>query len=182
MQHLNHTPFEDWLLTEDTLTQDETKTLHEHILTCETCQTLSLALKGVESEFRLAPFMEPQPGFVDRWQGRLAQARLRTYRRQTLWIMLASIGGAMLLFTLLVVLVVPLLASPRPVLWAMAYEMTSTVSFVSTLGGALLTVLKTIFNIVPATQWAAIWIALTCLAAVWIVAMHRLTIPRRVLV
>jgi len=181
MAKLNHLPFEDWLLSEETLTQEEAGRLQEHLQGCEVCSMLALALSEVDRELRAAPVLPPVAGFVNRWQARLEAERQKLHRRQTFFTMLLSIGGAMFFFALLAIVLLPVILSPWPVLLALVYELTSTFSFVSVIGEALLTVLRALFDLFPVTQWAAIWLAFAGLGALWVVALHRLTLPRRII-
>ena len=178
----NHQPFENWLLSEGSLTQEESHTLQEHLNDCEACRMLAGALREVERELRAAPVLSPAPGFVSRWQARAQADRLRLYRRQTFFIMMLSIGGAMFLLTFLALALYPIVQSPMPVLLAVVYELTSTLTFATAIGEALMTVLRTVVGVIPPTQWAAIWTALAGLGALWIIALQRLTRPRRIIV
>ena len=180
MAKYNHLPFEDWLLSEEALTQDESQTLQEHLNDCETCRLLAEALRAVDQELRAASATSPAPGFVNRWQARLEADRLRLYRVQTFFVMMLSIGGAMSLLALLAWVLYPLVRFPLPVLLAAGYELTSTLTFAAVIGDAFLTVLRTLVGVIPPTQWAAIWVALAGLGALWIIALQRLTVPRRI--
>jgi len=178
----NHQPFENWLLSEGTLTQDESHSLQEHLNDCEACRMLSGAIRDVDRELRTASVLSPAPGFVNRWQARMEADRLRLYRRQTFFIMMLSIGGAMFLLTWLAIVLYPVLQSPMPVLLAAVYELTSTFTFATAIGEALVTVLRTVVGVIPPTQWAAIWTAFVSLGALWFIALQRLTRPRRIIV
>jgi anti-sigma factor RsiW len=180
MAKLNHLPFEDWLLTSETLSQDEARQLQEHLQSCQACTRLSVALREIDQELHNAPVLTPAPGFVSRWQTRLEANRIQSHRRQTFLIMFLCIGGAMFMLSLLGLAIFPVLRSPWPVFLAFLYELTSTFMLASVISEALVTVLKAIFEIIPVTQWAAIWVALAGLGALWVVAMHRLTLPRRI--
>lgn len=178
----NHQPFETWLLTEGALTQEESHALQEHLNDCQACRKLSEALREVERELRAASVLSPAPGFVQRWQAHAEADRLRLYRRQTFFIMLLSIGGAMFLQTWLASVLYPLIQSPVPVLLAVVYEFTSTLTLATAIGEALMTVLRTVVGVIPPTQWAAIWLALAGVGALWIITLQRLTRPRRIIV
>ena len=180
MVKLNHQPFEEWLVSLETLNPDEAQQLQDHLQSCQACRLLSVALRDVDRELHSAPVLTPAPGFVTRWQARLKAERLQLHRRQTFIVMFLSIGGAMFLVALLGLVLFPVLRSPWPVLLAFLYELTSTFTFASVIGEALITVLRAVFEVIPATQWAAIWVALAGLGALWVVAMHRMTIPRRI--
>jgi anti-sigma factor RsiW len=180
MAKLNHQPFEDWLLSRETLSPEEAEQLQEHLQNCQACTLLSVALREVDRELHAAPVLSPAPGFADRWMRRLEAERRQLHRRQTFIVMFLSIGGAMSLLALLLLAIFPVLRSPLPVFLAYVYELTSSFTVASVLGRALATVLKVLFDMIPATQWAAIWVAFAGLGALWIVAMHRLILPRRV--
>lgn len=180
MVKFDHLPYEDWLLSTETLSSDEAWQLQEHLQSCQACTRLSVALREVDRELRGASVMAPVTGFVSRWQARLEANRLQAHRRQTFLIMLLSIGGAMFMLTWLGLAIFPVLRSPWPVFLAFLYELTSTFTLASVISDALVTVLKAVFEMVPVTQWAAIWVALAGLGALWVVAMHRLTLPRRI--
>jgi len=180
MAKLNHLPFEDWLLSGEMLSPDEAEQLQQHLQNCQACTLLSVALREIDRELHAVPVVTPAPGFADRWMRRLEVERRQLHRRQTFIVMFLSIGGAMALLTLLFLGVFPVLRSPMPVILAFVYELTSSFTVASVLGKALATVLRAVFEIIPATQWAAIWVAFAGVGALWIVAMHRLLLPRRV--
>jgi len=177
-QH-NHQPFEDWLLSDEHLTTRDALALQEHLKSCPACTTLGDALQAVGRELRNAVHLAPAPGFVSRWQDRLAERRLKQHRRQTFLSMFLSIGGAMALLVVLLVLITPILQNPLPVLLVSVYQLTTTAGVVGTLGQAVVTVLRILVGLVPATQWAAFLLALACLGVVWIFAMRRIAINIR---
>jgi anti-sigma factor RsiW len=154
--------------------------LQEHLQNCQACTRLSIALREVDRELHAAPLLAPAAGFANRWMKRLEADRRQLHRRQTFLVMLLSIGGAMFLLALLLLAVFPVLRSPWPVILAFLYELTSSFTVASVLGKALATVLKAVFEMLPPTQWAAIWVAFAGLCALWVVAMHRLILPRRI--
>jgi anti-sigma factor RsiW len=180
MVKLNHLPFEDWLLSGETLSPDEAERLQDHLQSCQACTLLSIALREVDRELHVAPVLAPTPGFATRWMARLEAERRQHHRRQTFLVMFLSIGGAMFLLALLLLAIFPVLRSPWPVFLAFLYELTSSFTLASVIGDALITVLRAVFEIIPATQWAAIWVAFAGLGALWVVALHRLILPRRV--
>ncbi len=180
MVKLNHLPFEDWLLSGETLSPEDAQQLQDHLQNCQACTRLSVALQEVDRELRAAPILTPAPGFATRWLRRHEADRRQLHRRQTFLVMFLSIGGAMFLLALLSSAVFPVLRSPWPVFLAYLYELTSTFTFASVIGEALVTVLRALFDVIPVTQWAAIWVALAGLGALWIVALHRLFLPRRI--
>jgi hypothetical protein len=180
MAKFTHLPFEDWLLSEATLSLEENQALREHLQICESCRQLSTALQSVDNQLHKAPTFSPAPGFADRWMARLAADQIRMKRRQTLSILLFSVGGAGLLFVIIGLALLPLIESPLPVLFASLYRLTTLFSTVSSTAEVFTTVVSTLFGIVPVTLWIGILVALASLSALWIVAFQQLTSPRRI--
>lgn len=177
----SHQPFESWIFKPEELSNAESQALQEHLQGCTSCLKLTQALQGMESHLRASPIHSPTPGFTARWEARLAAAQTQRHRRQTFWIMVASIGGAVLLLLLTGWMALPLLSTPVPILLAWAYQSVGVFSYIRDMGQAGLTVTSTVFGVVPATLWVSIFVALGCLGSLWVVAYRWLTTPRRVL-
>ena len=182
MAKLAHQPFEDWLLSGELLAPDQSQELHSHLAECALCQRLQAVLQDVEHELRSAPLAEPGPAFVERWQIYLVADQLRKQRRQTLFILLFSLGGAGLLLALLGLFILPILSMPRPLLVASAYELLQVFQVTSNLGETTATLLRTIAAVIPLSMWVSIMVALGGLCAIWVIAIQRLTSPRRMTV
>lgn len=176
----NHQPFEDWLLSEETFSFQETRTLQEHLQTCDSCHQLSASWREVEDRLQNAPVISPAPGFTSRWQAGLAADRLKQERRQTLYMLLFTVGGAVLLLVLLGILMLPAFKSPIQLLLGWAYQLMALISFVGASAEALTTSLRTLFGVVPATLSAGMAVALGTLCVVWIVSIQKLTSIRRI--
>ncbi|MGB8214636.1 MAG: hypothetical protein WCE68_13845 [Anaerolineales bacterium] len=77
---MDHRPFEDWLLNNQTLSADEKRQLNVHLQGCSSCTALAevnLALKSVK-------MAEPAAGFADRFQVRLAACK-QELRHRNFW-------------------------------------------------------------------------------------------------
>ncbi len=77
---MDHRPFEDWLLNNQTLSVPEKRQLDAHLQGCSSCSALAevnLALKSVT-------MAAPATGFTDRFQVRLA-AQKNALRRRNFW-------------------------------------------------------------------------------------------------
>jgi hypothetical protein len=77
---MNHRPFEDWLLAEESLSAEQKVDLQDHLKTCTSC----LALAEVNMALRSKKTTIPAPGFNMRFQSRLA-ARRSAQRRRNFW-------------------------------------------------------------------------------------------------
>lgn len=184
MGNYNHQPFSVWLLDEDALTASEHQSLREHLQNCEPCRSLSVSLKEMEHQLHSAPMFAPAEGFSLRWVERqqAEQARqLLKLRRQTLTTLLFSIGGAMALFTILAVALLPLLREPQPLLLEGLIRLTWVYSLVSEMVGAATTLVRVTLGLVPPTMWIALTVAFGGLCALWIMALRRVASPRRVI-
>lgn len=89
-------PYIEWmsLALDGILGPAESRLLHGHIASCPSCANTWDAMHQVSSILRAAPMAEPQPGFVERFEARLAYQAER--RRRTLVWMLLGIGAIVL--------------------------------------------------------------------------------------
>jgi len=178
---MNHRPFEKLILNDAELSLSDRRTLGDHLDDCPTCRQLAEAWCDVEGVLRDSPLVSPMKGFSQRWQNRLAVECLRRQRRQTLFTLLFCIGGALLLFLLLGLLLFPLLKSPIPVLMVLAYQIATWYSAAQIGLGFVATFLGTFIGVIPGTFWVGVGAAVCALGALWVVAFHRLTSSRRFL-
>ena len=75
---MNHQPFEDWLLNEQSLTPVEKRDLDAHMRTCRHCA----ALVETGLELHSVRMVSPMPGFAGRFEKRLATRRIADHRRR----------------------------------------------------------------------------------------------------
>lgn len=181
MASYNHQPFEDWLLSDSQLSEQENLQLIEHLNTCETCSQLSIAWRNVEQQFSLAVQMSPTAGFTDRWQSMLAVDLDKKFRQQTV-ITLGVFGiGTLMLFGLLSLFLFPVIQTPLPYLVTSLYRLTLVVASVGNLLSAVSKLLQKFISIAPPLVWLAIVVALISTISVWIISIQKLTNIRRVL-
>ena len=77
---MNHQPFEDWLLNDKKLTDEEKRELNSHLQVCRNCAALS----QTGFALRAARVIPPTTGFVARFEARLAAQKIAE-RRRRLW-------------------------------------------------------------------------------------------------
>ena len=176
----NHLPFEDWLFSDEPLDPEQSRTLQAHLQDCLSCREKDLAWHEVETRLKAAPVLSPAPGFTLRWQARLAAERLRKERRQTLYILLFSLGGAGLLLFILGWLTLPALRSPEPLFWASVYRLFSLFTLANLARDSFTSLFQSISGVIPVTLWILFAGLLSELAVLWIVTLRLLTKPRRV--
>ncbi len=97
---MNHQPFEDWLLSKETLDPEQKAGLNQHLQSCSNCANLAAAWQAVEQEIAHTPQAAPAPGFTTRWQARLAEKRAQRQRRIAWWVIALSLLGALGFFLL----------------------------------------------------------------------------------
>lgn len=181
MASYNHQPFEDWLLSDSPLSEQENLQLKEHLDRCETCRLLSAAWRSVEQQFSLAVQMSPAVGFAERWQGVLAADLGKKFRQQTV-ITLAIFGiGTLMLFGLLSLFLFPVIQTPLPYLLTSLYRVTLLVASVSNLLSAVSKLLQKFISIAPPFVWVTVVVVLITSISIWLVSIQKLTNIRRVL-
>jgi hypothetical protein len=182
---MNHTLFEEWLLAQsdpyaDPLLPDQTQALQAHLAGCASCQALARGWSGARAALHRPPAAEPAPGFAQRWQARLEAERTRLHRRQTLAALGFVAGGAFLLLASLGLLAAPLLGSPSIVFWAWFSHLLALAHDVSSLGGGLADLLRSLGGALSILAWVILIGLLAELGVLWIVFYRFLTNPRRV--
>jgi predicted anti-sigma-YlaC factor YlaD len=78
------------LALDGVLSATQTQLLHAHIATCPSCAAMWASMTALSRTFRAAPQVEPQTGFVARFEARLAHREER--RRRVLVGVLLGIG------------------------------------------------------------------------------------------
>jgi hypothetical protein len=181
---MSHQPFETWLLSEEPLSPEQAGSLRDHLRVCQSCRQLSTAWSEVQHLFSQVPAVEPAGGFTARWQARLAASQLveqrKRQRRQSWWALLASLGIAVLLFSLLVAQLLTVFDSPADLVLLEAsriFGMLSTFKAIQQILAVLWGVLPTI---VPPGWWVALAVGLGLVSLLWIVSLRQLMLPRRI--
>jgi hypothetical protein len=175
-----HRPFEDWLLDEEPLTTEQAALLQEHLRSCTSCAQLAHAWKKVEVDLHRAPMLAPQMGFTDRWQRRLEVEQQKLHRRQVVAALGFSLGGAALLFGSLVLLALPVLSSPKLLLWAWILRIFDLVSYYDEIQETFSGLFNVQIGFIPLGGWVILVGLFSVLVVLWIVSLRWLTAPRRV--
>jgi predicted anti-sigma-YlaC factor YlaD len=171
----DHQLFEKWLFSDGSMDPEESSSHEEHLRECESCRSLSVAWGEVERQMNHAPHISPNPGFVDRWQIRLAEDQVKKHRRQALSMLFISVIGAAILIVSLALILAPVFKSPLPLLMIWAYQFVSMILYASMVGDALVTFTRTVFGVIPSPFWVGLLVAVGSLGLVWILAFRKLT-------
>jgi predicted anti-sigma-YlaC factor YlaD len=101
---MSHQPYETWLLSEESLDEEQEKALQTHLEDCRQCQQLSQSWTQVQSLISTSSEPEPAPGFSLRWQQRLAIRREHQQQRKMWLLTLGLLALALIIFLSLAVI------------------------------------------------------------------------------
>jgi hypothetical protein len=168
---MDHRPFEDWLLEDQPLTNDQKHQLNTHLRACSSCSALAevnLALKST----RLAA---PVDGFTDRFQVRLA-ARKQALRRRNIWgFMLLTLSVIGLLAWVAWPMLVGLVKSPVNLLASWMAALISLAASLQAIFRAGMVLFKVVPGFVPIYIWAVVLFAAGGWSMVWVASLVKLT-------
>jgi hypothetical protein len=181
---MNHQPFENWLFSEDPLSEEDERTLQDHLIDCDQCNSLEESWMEVASLFSEVPAVEPMPGFINRWQANLEADRAAIkamQQRWQSWIVLVLIAnGAALAFLLMGVQLFRTYDSFTDLALSWVYRAATAMVVANGFQNAFQTLFRTIPALIPTGWWIGIAIALSVSTLLWIVSMAKLTsLPRR---
>lgn len=146
---MNHRPFEDWLLENQSLTPAQKQELKNHLKTCASCTALTEVDLALKSTSQVAP----RSGFTERFQLRLAAER-KKHRTRQLW-GLGLLGLVILLSAGVVIFefYTTWENSPVQILLAGMSWLVTMFSSVRTYGSIGFILLKVIARIIPLSLW-----------------------------
>lgn len=178
MGRLTHPPFEDWLLSEETLTPQQANDLQAHLRTCESCRQLETGWLQVERLVRSAEMLAPVAGFSARWQARLEAQRARQHQRQS-WVFFVGMGFlGLFVLAILVGIIFTLWQSPGQFLFGILHQLALVMETLGTFGFYL----GDLFRIIPDFSWIGLFFFAgfaTMLSVLWLAAFRQLTGVRR---
>ncbi len=174
---MNHQPFEDWLLNDKPITQEQKRELEMHIRTCAYCAALvetSIALKSVKKA-------SPQAGFTNRFQARLAERKLAEQRRRLWGSALFTVGGLVLLMWLSSPYLFSFLSAPATWISALiqwGVFILTTIEAVAQAGSVFVKILP---DFLSPFAWMVLLSAFAGVSLLWTVSIWRFVrVPRGV--
>jgi len=166
---MNHRPFEDWLLDEQPLNNEEKRELQLHLQECDHCR----ALAEVNLELRSVKMAAPAPGFAGRFQKRLARQRVIEARNRLVGVMILAFAALGLTAWLVGPYVVSFLGSPAEwIAGAIGFylSLASTFEAIGSLGSILARVLPAFF---PPLAWLTFVSVVSGFGLLWAVSIWR---------
>ena len=179
---MNHQLFEDLLFIDRrSLTAQESLTIDEHLKECESCRRLLITWKDVEGVLENPAFAEPMPGFSSRFSQRWELEHKLHERRTGLFMLVASLSIAAILFLVLGLLIWPIFRNPSVLIWSYFYQYAEIATFIQELQVFIITLLRTTSKVIPFSVWILISGIICELIVIWLVSYRLLTNPRRVI-
>ncbi len=105
---MNHRPFEDWLLDDQSLTPEQQRDLQAHLRSCSSCTAIAESNLALHSARQIAP----AAGFSERFQIRLVKRREEQRWRQIIGSIILVLAGLGLLAWLLGPTILSIMQSP----------------------------------------------------------------------
>jgi hypothetical protein len=168
---MNHRPFEDWLLNEQPLNNDQKRELQTHLHDCAHCA----ALAEVNLELRSVKMAAPAAGFTARFQTRLAAQRVRERRNRLVGVLILTLGGVGLLGWYLAPYVIQFLASPAGWIAAFVNFFLTLFDMARAIGDIGSIFLRVLPGFIPPIGWMIILSTLSGFALLWAVSLWRFT-------
>jgi anti-sigma factor RsiW len=178
---MNHRSFEEWLLSGETLSAEEEKSLQDHLATCNSCPPLAEAWKLAAREIKQVPAVHPRAGFTQRWELRLQEVRYERQRRVTFILLGLFILGAIGLAYLSVVEKYQGLPSLLDLVGGMVFSSTAGLAWVQRASGTVEAIVRAIPTPVSILFWFVGASTLFLWTLVWIVTLWKLPLRQGVI-
>ncbi len=175
---MKHQPFETWLYERETLSQDQTRDLENHLEICERCSRLATAWMEVEGQLFSASLITPEPGFSQRWRSRLADHRRKVNYRQMSAMLLTTAVGLAVVSVLFGAELLPLLQSAVPTLATWGGKVATLVANLNLFRVIMGILVDATLESIPLVYRVVLPFSLACLAAFWVFSLHRLNFRR----
>lgn len=174
---MNHQPFENWLLEDQTLDPEQNHNLQAHLRTCAHCAALAETALALHSVHQTGP----ATGFTLRFQRRLAVQKVADRRRKFWGTVVFVAAGLSLLAWLVTPILTRVIDSPAEwiSLWmSYIFFLITSLQAAANVGSVLLRVAP---GFVPPFAWMVLASALAGIGLLWFISIWRLTyVPRGV--
>lgn len=179
MTMLNHQPFRDWLFSEEPLDPQDALQLQEHLRTCEECQCQRLAWNEAQHLIQNTGQISPTPGFVNRWQERLAVQRLQKQHKLAWVFFFMAAGLAAMSLAILGWQVMETLRAPQNLMLILFLRVASFVTLLNSVGDYL-SVFRAMVPGLPVVGLVFFTGFISMISVLWLATYKRLSAVRRV--
>lgn len=91
---MKHQPYERWILSEEPLSDAQSRELATHLDSCASCRSLQGAWEQVQARLNGSAMVAPSSGFAGRFHSYLARKRSAAATRQVAFTLAATFTGA----------------------------------------------------------------------------------------
>ncbi len=172
---MKHKQYEVWLLSDEPLLPEEQVSLREHLRECDACYLLAQQQQAVDKLFRLAPILEPAPGFALRWRARYELSNQDSEKGQALAMLTLSVGGAGLILIAILQQVAGRLADLPAMALGWIDRVLNIVAFFDVVWDILLTLSRTLPEVAMMPLWWCLFWIVGGAAITWAVSVKKLT-------
>ena len=166
---MNHKPYEDWLLSGESLDHEQRRLLDEHLRGCMGCSTLA----EVNLALQHARNAAPGEGFVGRFQVRLT-AYKQAQRQRILWgVLVLVLGGLGFLLWFTWPYLTLLFNAPVELLGSWVDSLAALMILLKTTSGMVSVFLKVVPQFIPASFWLLVLLAFCGGSALWAMSMRK---------
>jgi len=170
---MKHQQFENWIIEETDLTQEEHRELQAHLNQCSQCLALYQTIHQIAHLFKTTPEPIPEPDFSGRWLVRVERAE----RRKNRFILGITLGGISLATAILLVGVGFQLNSAAPGFTQMLLNMVTMIAnwivFLNQLGNIAAPLFRVSVKLISPVWLYTFGISVSIITAIWIFALSR---------
>jgi len=166
---MNHQPFEDWLLDDESLTIQQQRELDLHLRSCTSCAAIAASNLALHTR-QLA---SPRPGFTERFQPRLVAWQKRQQRQQAIGTIVLVAAGLALLYAVAGPAMLEAAQSPAAWMRNVTVYVLSLFTMASVAGQVGAVLLRSLWGLIPPGAWWALGVCGFGLGLVWVVLMRR---------
>ena len=176
---MNHLPYEDWILSDEALSPEQSNHLHVHLMSCDSCRQLSESYLDVKKLFNVSPQLKPADGFRDRWLIRLEKEENKKRKRQTLIMFIVTGGAALSILMLLSFQVFKSINQPMDFLILGANILTQLLSIIFAINEITSALVELISIMIPPFWWVVSATIVSVMSLLWLYSIKRIMLSRR---
>lgn len=165
---MNHQPFEDWLLDDEPLTNQQQRELQVHMRGCTSCSAIAASNLALHTKHMAVP----QPGFTERFRPRLTAWKTEQLRRQAIGTVVLVAAGLVLLYAVAGPAMLEAVRSPAAWIRDVTVHLLSLLTIARVAGQVGSVVLRSLSGLIPTGAWWATFAGGFGLGAWWIFVMR----------
>ena len=172
---MNHRPFEDWLLEDRPLSDQEQRELQLHLHGCRSCSAIAESNLALHS----TSWTSPPAGFTDRFNERLARWRRRQRWYQLLGTLVLVLGGLAILYAVVGSGVQQAVQSPANWISTASVYLVFAVESLEVLDEVGRILLRDLSGLMSPLSWLVLSLGGAGLAMVWAISVRHLVRARQ---